>query len=110
MSQPFSFGFSGDDIEEDPLDVLRGDTSKPGAERARESGPPEQIPARTHDLDEWVRSFLLSTLQLDIPRFSRTFSNFSLQPYGILAHTMRSRRRSLRRAALKPHTALFVAG
>ncbi|KAF2656146.1 hypothetical protein K491DRAFT_767982 [Lophiostoma macrostomum CBS 122681] len=53
MAQPFSFGFSGDDIEEDP-----NDTSNQNAQTAdaAESGPPP-VEARTHDLDE-----LLSTL------------------------------------------------
>ena len=46
----FSFGFSGDDIEEDPNDVVpqTQETSTPG----KDDPPP--IAARTHDLDELV--------------------------------------------------------
>ena len=48
----FSFGFSGDDIEEDPNDVgpQTRETNTPG-----ENVPPP-IPARAHNLDELVRS------------------------------------------------------
>jgi hypothetical protein len=46
----FSFGFSGDDIEEDPNDVLPQiqEPSAPGAD------VPPPIEARAHDLDELV--------------------------------------------------------
>lgn len=46
----FSFGFSGDDIEEDPNDVVpqTQETSAPGAD------VPPPIAARAHDLDELV--------------------------------------------------------
>jgi protein-histidine N-methyltransferase len=45
----FSFGFSGDDIEEDPNDVVEQNQQEP----VQEDGPPP-IPARTHELDEMV--------------------------------------------------------
>ncbi|KAJ4366431.1 hypothetical protein N0V83_008067 [Neocucurbitaria cava] len=53
LTMAFSFGFSGDDIEEDPNDVV------PETQEANASGSddPPPIAARTHDLDE-----LLSTL------------------------------------------------
>ena len=46
----FSFGFSGDDIEEDPNDVLpqTSEQSAPGSDL------PPPIAARTHDLGELV--------------------------------------------------------
>lgn len=46
----FSFGFSGDDIEEDPNDVVpqTQEQNTPG------SDVPPPIEARTHDLDEMV--------------------------------------------------------
>ncbi|ORY12404.1 hypothetical protein BCR34DRAFT_299818 [Clohesyomyces aquaticus] len=50
MSQAFSFGFSGDDIDEDPSDITSSDGIAEGL-RAGEEGPPP-IAARTHDLDE----------------------------------------------------------
>ena len=50
MAQPFSFGFSGDDIEEDPNDVSNTTIANPGT---TENGPPP-IEAQTHDLDELV--------------------------------------------------------
>lgn len=48
----FSFGFSGDDIEEDPNDVVpqTQSTSAPGADI------PPPIAAKAHDLDELVCS------------------------------------------------------
>ncbi|KAH8728345.1 hypothetical protein GQ44DRAFT_45854 [Phaeosphaeriaceae sp. PMI808] len=49
----FSFGFSGDDIEEDPNDV----TEQSQQEQGQNTEAPPPIAARTHDLDE-----LLSTL------------------------------------------------
>jgi protein-histidine N-methyltransferase len=47
----FSFGFSGDDIEEDPNDVL---TENEGAVREEEESGPAPIPAKSHDLGEMV--------------------------------------------------------
>ena len=51
FNMAFSFGFSGDDIEEDPNDVVpqTHETSVPGAD------VPPPIAARAHDLDELVR-------------------------------------------------------
>ena len=46
----FSFGFSGDDIEQDPNDVSNAVEALP--QTAHDTPPP--IPARTHDLDELV--------------------------------------------------------
>jgi protein-histidine N-methyltransferase len=48
----FSFGFSGDDIEEDPNDVNTQNQQEHVQEDATPS--PVPIPARTHDLDELV--------------------------------------------------------
>jgi protein-histidine N-methyltransferase len=47
----FSFGFSGDDIEEDPNDVVpqTQEHSVPGNDDV-----PPPIPARAHDLNELV--------------------------------------------------------
>jgi protein-histidine N-methyltransferase len=47
----FSFGFSGDDIEEDPNDIPQQNEQELGQQT--EDVPPP-IPARTHDLDEMV--------------------------------------------------------
>ena len=47
----FSFGFSGDDIEEDVHDAAQS-TQPPTAASTTSAPPP--IPARTHDLDELV--------------------------------------------------------
>ncbi|KAF2177642.1 hypothetical protein K469DRAFT_719562 [Zopfia rhizophila CBS 207.26] len=55
MAQPFSFGFSGDDIEDDPNDVMNHDENI-GIESVGSNDPPP-IEARTHDLYE-----LLSTV------------------------------------------------
>jgi hypothetical protein len=46
----FSFGFSGDDIEEDLNDVQDQEQQQP----TTTSDAPSPIPARTHDLDELV--------------------------------------------------------
>jgi protein-histidine N-methyltransferase len=46
----FSFGFSGDDIEEDPNDV-QDQGQQPAT---TDSDVPPPIPAKTHDLDELV--------------------------------------------------------
>jgi protein-histidine N-methyltransferase len=51
MAQPFSFGFSGDDIEVDPNDAPNVQDKRGDA--PAETAPPP-IPARTHDLDELV--------------------------------------------------------
>jgi hypothetical protein len=48
----FSFGFSGDDIEEDPNDV----GVQTQETHAADSNIPPPIPAKAHDLDELVRS------------------------------------------------------
>ena len=50
----FSFGFSGDDIEEDPNDLVADtqQSSVPGGDSTSDQPPP--IPAKTHDLDELV--------------------------------------------------------
>lgn len=60
MAQPFSFGFSGDDIEEDPNDApnQNDDSAMEGVE----SGP-SPIPAQTHSLDELVGKMFLLCLQ-----------------------------------------------
>jgi protein-histidine N-methyltransferase len=58
MAQPFSFGFAGDDIEEDPNDASNQNAQ---TEEAADSGPPP-IEARTHDLDELVGKMLLYIL------------------------------------------------
>lgn len=47
----FSFGFSGDDIEEDPDDMVV-DTQQEQGHISADAPPP--IPARSHDLDELV--------------------------------------------------------
>jgi protein-histidine N-methyltransferase len=47
----FSFGFSGDDIEEDPNDVVP-QTQQEQGQTSNDVPPP--IAARTHDLDELV--------------------------------------------------------
>lgn len=49
----FSFGFEGDDIEEDPNDVLSQSEQHGGSE---DSGPPPSE-AKTLDLDEIVGCF-----------------------------------------------------
>jgi len=55
MAQPFSFSFSGDDIEGDFNDVQndheRGTSAVPG--HASISGPP-LVEAQTHDIEELV--------------------------------------------------------
>ncbi|KAF2470936.1 uncharacterized protein BDR25DRAFT_286240 [Lindgomyces ingoldianus] len=70
MAASFSFGFSGDDIEEDPNDI-----SAPGGnsenQKAEEGGPPPLI-AQTHDLDELLSSIpdkiSYSTLSITSPK------------------------------------------
>ncbi|KAF2808258.1 uncharacterized protein BDZ99DRAFT_445556 [Mytilinidion resinicola] len=59
MAQPFSFGFSGDDIEEDPNDALPDGENSAVAANASSTDPsqPPAVEARTHNIDE-----LLSTL------------------------------------------------
>jgi protein-histidine N-methyltransferase len=46
----FSFGFSGDDIEEDPNDMMEQTQQEEG----QSSDVPPPIAARTHDLNELV--------------------------------------------------------
>jgi protein-histidine N-methyltransferase len=48
----FSFGFSGDDIEEDPNDVVQPNQQE--QDQAMDVDGPAPIPARAHDLDEMV--------------------------------------------------------
>ncbi|KAF2128231.1 hypothetical protein P153DRAFT_398074 [Dothidotthia symphoricarpi CBS 119687] len=75
----FSFGFSGDDIEEDPNDVVE-QTQAPDAAG---NNIPQPIPAQTHDLDG-----LLSTLPDKI-----SYSTLSLTSPG--GHTSHLSRREL---------------
>jgi protein-histidine N-methyltransferase len=49
----FSFGFSGDDIEEDPNDLVP-ETQPSVANGDGTSTQPPPIPAKAHDLDELV--------------------------------------------------------
>jgi protein-histidine N-methyltransferase len=55
----FSFGFSGDDIEEDPNDVVEQSQQEQG-QNSDENGPPP-IAARTHDLNELVGMHTMSS-------------------------------------------------
>ncbi|USP79259.1 uncharacterized protein yc1106_06533 [Curvularia clavata] len=74
----FSFGFSGDDIEEDPNDVQEQSGQQTTADA--ESNAPPPIAARTHDLDE-----MLSTLPDKI-----SFSTVTLtSPKGFTARLPR---------------------
>jgi hypothetical protein len=50
VAMAFSFGFSGDDIEEDPNDAQGQEQQQ----AATSTNAPPPIPARTHDLDEMV--------------------------------------------------------
>jgi protein-histidine N-methyltransferase len=52
----FSFGFSGDDIEEDPNDAVEHNQQEQGQSGDADGGAtgPQPIPARAHDLDEVV--------------------------------------------------------
>jgi hypothetical protein len=50
----FSFGFSGDDIEEDPNDVLEQNQQAQGQSSGMDVDVPPPIAARTHDMDEVV--------------------------------------------------------
>ncbi|KAL5119751.1 hypothetical protein ACEQ8H_002357 [Pleosporales sp. CAS-2024a] len=54
----FSFGFSGDDIEEDPSDAVPQSHEHAAAQgqASNADGPRPMIPARTHDLDEMLAS------------------------------------------------------
>jgi hypothetical protein len=71
----FSFGFSGDDIEEDPNDVNTQNQQEHVQEDTTPS--PAPIPARTHDLDELVgtRVKFLTVILLD-PILSMTWQNY----------------------------------
>jgi hypothetical protein len=51
----FSFGFSGDDIEEDPNEVVEQNQQEQGQSNA-ETGP-SPIAARSHGLDELVGTY-----------------------------------------------------
>ncbi|KAH9863620.1 hypothetical protein J1614_009552 [Plenodomus biglobosus] len=68
----FSFGFSGDDIEEDPNDVV--DQTQQADSSSSHVPPP--IPARTHDLDELLSSLpdkiSYSTITLSPPNGPHT--------------------------------------
>jgi hypothetical protein len=58
----FSFGFSGDDIEEDPNDV-----QEQGQQQATaDSNVPPPIAAKTHDLDELVSPYLWYSCRVDM--------------------------------------------
>lgn len=48
----FSFGFSGDDIEEDPNDAVPQNQQEQGQPSDANGAPP--LPAKSHDLDEMV--------------------------------------------------------
>lgn len=59
MAQPFSFGFSGDDIEDDGSDVGTVGQQGNGAGEVGVSGDggldgPPPIPAKVHGLDDMV--------------------------------------------------------
>ena len=56
----FSFGFSGDDIEEDPNDIAIQDLEV--TDTAQDVPPP--IEARTHDLNELVRSHIVAQAKI----------------------------------------------
>jgi hypothetical protein len=71
----FSFGFSGDDIEEDPNDVAEQNQQEQGQSSSMDVDVPPPIAARTHDLDEVVGMRLRILHQL----CSVNFSSF-LQP------------------------------
>lgn len=63
MAQPFSFGFSGDDIEIDPDDVQEtSHVTECGVEAPESSGPPPLKPQK-HDIEELVGK---RALHLDI--------------------------------------------
>jgi protein-histidine N-methyltransferase len=70
----FSFGFSGDDIEEDPNDAMDGVQQEQRKPRDGDTTAPQPIPARLHDLDEMVSH---TYTQLN------TFSIFSTWTYSI---------------------------
>ncbi|KAF2792038.1 hypothetical protein K505DRAFT_326432 [Melanomma pulvis-pyrius CBS 109.77] len=81
MAQPFSFGFSGDDIEEDPYDVSNQPQNTQTVDGGGNEPPP--VEARTHNLDD-----LLSNLP---PKLS-----YNLLPLiSPLSHTTRLPRREL---------------
>ncbi|KAH8630490.1 hypothetical protein IG631_15067 [Alternaria alternata] len=61
----FSFGFSGDDIEEDPNDV-QDQGQQPAT---TDSDVPPPIPAKTHDLDE-LNVVDITEYRTDIPQLS----------------------------------------
>jgi protein-histidine N-methyltransferase len=52
----FSFGFSGDDIEEDPNDAA----TQSHAQATVQASGPAPLPAQTHDLEEMVCTAVLS--------------------------------------------------
>jgi hypothetical protein len=76
----FSFGFSGDDIEEDPNDVVEQNQQEQGQSSGMDVDVPPPIAARTHDLDEVVgmRLRFHINLVLSISRLSnRPYFRFS---------------------------------
>ena len=73
----FSFGFSGDDIEEDPNDVQQEQSQTQGDQDADSLAPP--IPAKTHDMDALVSPFFVyisheSVSHIYLARKKHTFS------------------------------------
>jgi hypothetical protein len=82
----FSFGFSGDDIEEDPNDASNAQQDTPMVEDGGNGPPP--IKAQTHDLDEMVckTSFryllhlFISYCKLPVTVFSSKSIPTSIQP------------------------------
>jgi protein-histidine N-methyltransferase len=60
----FSFGFSGDDIEEDPTDISSAQQNTQITGDGGNGPPP--IEARTHDVDEMVSRISLSFSSLTL--------------------------------------------
>jgi hypothetical protein len=56
----FSFGFSGDDIEEDPNDAA----TQSHAQATIQASGPAPLPAQTHDLGEMVCTAVLFRIYL----------------------------------------------
>ncbi|KAF2707241.1 hypothetical protein K504DRAFT_384673 [Pleomassaria siparia CBS 279.74] len=81
MAQPFSFGFSGDDIEEDPTDISNQQGNAQNVSDGENDAPP--IQAKAHDLNE-----LLSNLPSKL-----SYNTITLN--SPLSHTTRLPRREL---------------
>lgn len=62
MSQPFSFGFDNEDIEDDGPEEVTGRHENENTE----SGNTTLIEPRLHTLDEFVRQLLVLLLRLSI--------------------------------------------